>query len=200
MKSTLLRPSLLLAMVLALAGCGGKNTFDVTVYFIDDVGNAKPVEYSGLVLTNGSDSLPVPAKTQKIAFGQKIDYGTVYNVVVGQQPLHQNCVVSGATDTAGRMAAVSVGVNCTTIAHALTVKSSGLTDTATVVLTNGTTGGTLTLSVAEPTKSFGVTFGNAYGVSVLTQPTNGTICTVANGVGTMGDVDITNVEVKCAKP
>ena len=197
MKSTLLRPSLLLAMALALAGCGGKNTYDVTVYFINSVGVASPVIYPGLVLSNGGDSLPVPAGTEMIAFGQKIDYGTVYNVAITTQPAHETCAVSNATDTAGRMAAISVGVRCEINLHLLTATATGLTDTNTVVLTNGTVGGTMTLSATAPVQSFQVAFGSAYGVSVLTQPANGKICTVTNGTGTMGDVDITNVGVTC---
>lgn len=199
MKSTLLRPSLLLAMALALAGCGGKNTFDVTVYSVDLSGNAKPVDYDGLVLLNGSDRLTVPAKTTKISFSKKIDYGTVYNVTIDTMPAHEDCKVINPTDTAGRTAAVSVAIQCDIKQHALTVtlNANGLTGTNAVVLTNGTSGGTITLSPTSLSQSFPVTYGNAYGVSVLTPPADGSICTVANGTGTMLDADITNVAVTC---
>jgi hypothetical protein len=40
--------------------------------------------------------------------------------------------------------------------------------------------------------------GDAYGLSVLTQPSNpAQVCTIANGTGVMGDANRTNVVVTC---
>ncbi len=38
--------------------------------------------------------------------------------------------------------------------------------------------------------------GAPYGITVLTQPP-GLVCTVANGIGVMGEVDISNIVVTC---
>jgi hypothetical protein len=213
MKSTLLRPSLLLTMALTLAACGGTNTFPINVQLIKSSTDSTPVPlaYPGLVLTNGSDNLTVQQGTSSAVFGNRVDYGTVYNVAIPAtgQPAHETCGVVNPTDTAGRQTAINVYVVCNIQTHALTATVTGLvvdpavTGSGVLVLTNGTSGGTVTVSataasatVTPPafyTASFLVPYGNAYGVTVLTQPTNAT-CTVTNGTGTMKDDDITNID------
>ena len=76
-------------------------------------------------------------------------------------------------------------------------KVIGLT-TDGLVLTNGTTGGTI--AVVKGATVFvlpvNVSFGQSYGVTILKQPT-GQTCTVVNGVGEMGDAKVENIEVTC---
>ena len=208
MKLTLFRPAMLLALALSVAGCGGKNMFDVNVLFVDEQGAPAPPRYTGLVLTNGGDTLAVKPDATSAKFAKQIEYGTVYTVATppeAQQPLHQNCVVfSGGSDTAGRLAAINVYVKCTVDQHLVKVAVTGLTGAETVVLANGRTGlnvignkDTTTPATVLPVE-FPVFFGDAYGITVVTPPA-GSKCSVENGVGVMGDVDITNVKVACTK-
>lgn len=73
---------------------------------------------------------------------------------------------------------------------------TGLT-TSGLVLRSGT------VSVSVPANATSFTFseqastGTVYAVTVLTQPTDAT-CTVTNGSGTVGNDNITNVQVACA--
>jgi len=64
------------------------------------------------------------------------------------------------------------------------------------VLTNGNV--TFTAPNATTGFTFGVKvqFGDTYGVTVLSNPA-GLSCTVANGAGTMGDTDVSNIAVTC---
>lgn len=202
MKSTILRPATLLALALSLAGCGSKNTFDVNVNFINPARQPTPVAYDGLVLTNGSRTLSVPANTTKTKFAEQIEYGDTYNVVIASdahQPQHQTCTVDSGSDTAGRLASIDVYVTCTINVNNVAVTVKGLGANQSVGLTNGTSGvltATGTATGADVTINFPVTYGNAYGITVIRQP-DGRSCAVANGVGVMGDVPITNVVVNC---
>ncbi len=210
MKLTLLRPAMLLALALCVAGCGSKNMFDINVNFVDDQGNPALPLYTGLVLTNGSDTLAVAPGTKTTKFSRQIEYGTVYTVATPpetQQPLHQNCTVfGGGSDTAGRLATINVYVNCTVDVHNVIASVTGLTGTQSVVLANGRTGLTVTAAaVAIPVSpnapvlaTFPVTYNDAYGITVVTQPA-GSTCVVENGVGVMGDLDKTDVKVVCTK-
>ena len=73
---------------------------------------------------------------------------------------------------------------------------SGLTGSG-LALANGSD----VVSVAANATTFSftnrVTLDAAYGVTILTQPA-GQTCTVTNGSGKMGSVDITNVQVSCS--
>ena len=74
---------------------------------------------------------------------------------------------------------------------------SGLAGTGLVLGNNG--GGNLAVA-ANGSFSFAVSLatGATYSVAVLTQPSNPSqTCTVANGSGTVGDADVTNVSVAC---
>lgn len=207
MKLSLLRPALLLAAAMSAAGCGSKNMFDVNVLFVDEQGSPALPLYTGLVLTNGSDTLAVAPNSTSAKFSKQIEYGTVYNVTTppeAQQPLHQNCeVFSGGSDTAGRLASINVYVKCTVDQHLVKVAVTGLTGKETLVLANGRTGlnvigaDTTTPATVLPVE-FPVFFNDAYGITVVTPPA-GSKCAVEKGVGIMGDVDITDVKVVCTK-
>lgn len=200
MTPTFTRPAIALALVLALAGCGGKASFPVT-------GVVANLNYGGLVLTtNGMDLAVAPpagapsttSTSTSFSFPNTLAYGDVFDVSVKSSAAHQDCVVlSGGKDTAGRTAAISVFVGCTPKTAALGGTISGLTATG-LLLTNGSAGGTYE-AAAGATGFFlsPVAFGVSYGVTVVTQPT-GQFCTVsANGVGVMTDDPISNIAVTC---
>jgi len=198
MKSSLMRPALMLALALSLASCGGKAGFTVG-------GTVSGQLYPGLVLTtNGMDlavDAPVPpVTTANFSFPKQIQYGDVYDVTVKQQPLHQSCGPASsvlATDTAGRLAQINIPFTCVLNAYAIGGTVSGLTADG-LVLANGSTGGTLTLAKGTTTFTFpAVVYGVTYGVTVLTQPA-GLVCSVnAKGTGVMGDAAVTDIAVTC---
>ena len=218
MTSTFMRPAIALALALSLAACGGgKASFPIT-------GTIVGLSYPGLVLnTNGMDlTVAPPAKPSTAAnptitpfvFPNALSYGDVYNVVVADkgQPAHQTCTVgsflspanvllNGASDTAGRLAAINIGVSCSLNTKQIGGTIKDLTS-AGLVLTNGSTGGMDGTFAPAPgdttfTLPSQIPFGDTYGVAVLTQPAT-QLCTVAaNGTGVMGDDAITDIAVTC---
>lgn len=202
MTPTFIRPAIALALVLALAGCGGKASFPVTGVVLD-------LKYGGLVLaTNGMELAVAPptapavpstaSTTTSFTFPNTLAYGDVFDLTVKSSAAHQEClVVSGGKDTAGRTSGINVIVVCTPKTAALGGTISGLTGTG-LLLTNGSNGGTYAAAVGA--KDFNlapVAFGVSYGVTVVTQPI-GQFCSVsANGVGVMTDDPISNIAVTC---
>ncbi|MES3022565.1 MAG: hypothetical protein V4857_13375 [Pseudomonadota bacterium] len=224
MTLSFVRTSIAVALVAALAACGGKASFEVR-------GTVSGLAYPGLKLVNGDQSVePVPAAgsigaANEVAFvfPKSIDYGTTYDVriadkplAVGQTvaekffPLHQTCELINGADTAGRLAAIHVSVQCTINAYAVGGTVKGLTKDG-LVLINGTTGGQRVVNHVAPTApataapdvtySFAnaVTYNTTYGVSILTQPT-GQTCSFDNEAtrtGTMGDAPVLNINITC---
>jgi hypothetical protein len=210
MKSSLMRPALALALALGLAACGGKASFTIG-------GTVNALQYSGLSLASNGQTIKVEPTTVGTAsnvnftFPNRIDYGDLYDITVASQPAHQSCtVISGAKDTAGRFATINARIDCALFAPQVTGKITGLKADG-LVLANGSSGGTVTLNGVSTTAADGtvtttwpsgftfptaVTYGQTYGVTVLSQPT-GQTCTVTNGAGIMGDVNVDNVAVSC---
>lgn len=201
MTLTFMRPALALAIMLGLAGCGGTASFTIA-------GTVVGLNYDGLVLsTNGMD-LQVPAKATSFSFPNTVSYGDVYNVVAKVQPQHQTCtvgsfiapngvVLNSASDTAGRLSTINIGVQCALNTYAVGGTVSGLTGDLT--LTNGTLGGEVKVAAGATTFTFPamVPFSGSYGVSVLTQPTNQTCSVSQNGTGVMGDAAVTDIAITC---
>jgi hypothetical protein len=212
MKFSLIRPASMLAMAVALASCGGGGDDDFTVS-----GSVEGLVYPGLVLTNnGGDAINVapPAKAGdpvSFSFPKKLEYGDVYNVLVKTDPQHQTCkphrfAQMSYTDTAGRLASINVRYECTINEFAIGGKVTGLTkDNTGLVLANGSTTGTTAIVAADSNTTgaafdyrmaLKVPYGQTYGVTIVTQPT-GRFCTVENPTGTMGDADVTNININC---
>ncbi|HEU4842988.1 MAG TPA: hypothetical protein VFT05_01885 [Burkholderiaceae bacterium] len=203
MKVSTLRAAAALALALVLAACGGKATFDVSGV-ISPLG---PLTNSGLVLANGSDTLPVPANATQFTFSHRASYGDDYNVTIQAQPDHMTCQVYNGSGSAGHTSTILVTVQCTQNSYPLTGVVTGLkmatdgTTPKTVTLTNGS--GTPVTVSANSDPAFHVNFsmgnvydGSSYGVTVLNQP-DGQVCTVSNGTGVMHDKAISNVLVTC---
>lgn len=202
MKLSLMRPALVLALALGLASCGGKAGFTIA-------GEVSGLKYTGLKLSTNGMTIPVEppaaasATTVKFAFPNDIEYGEVYNVLITQQPLHQTCALDyTSTNTAGRLATINVNIACALNSASVTGSVKGLTGTG-LQLTNGSTSGVITVvpsttAGTDPTFTFSsIPYNQAFGITVLTQPT-GQVCTVsANGVGYMDDDGVQNVVVDC---
>ena len=127
-----------------------------------------------------------------------MSYGDAFAVTFKSQPSHQTCsIINGGNDTAGHTAAINVVVACRLNTIALGGTITGLTSDG-LVLTNGSTGGTVAVAAGATTFAMAaVPFGASYGVSVLTQPT-GKVCSVsANGTGVMTDTAVSDIVVTC---
>ncbi len=192
---TIVRPAALLAVTLALAACGGKAGFTIS-------GTVNGLTYDGLVLTTNGMDLAVKGGATSFSFPNSISYGDIYNVTAKAQPAHQSCTPTDprgqpATDSAGHTAGINIIVTCTTNSFTIGGSVSGLS-TEGLVLTNGTAGGTVAIVSTATTYTFlnPVTYGQSYGVTILTQPANA-VCTLANPTGVMGDAAVTNVNVTC---
>ena len=191
MKAQLIGTALLAA---ALAACGGKASFTVGGT-IGGLGN------QGLVLQNGSDTVTVAAGATSFAFPNSIDYGTDYNVTIKTQPDHMTCVVQNPSGSAGRTTVIQVVITCAQNTYSLSGVVKNLLGDG-LALVNGSSSGIISVPKAStPDTSFkitGIPVGDAYGLSVLTQPSNpAQVCTIANGTGVMGDADRANVVVTC---
>ena len=190
MKLSCLRPLAALLLTLGLAACGGKASYDVS-------GTITGLSNEGLVLANGSDTLPRPAGSTTFTFNKRIDYGTEYNITVLTQPAHMNCSVSGGSGSAGHYLSIDALVTCSQNAYKVGGTVSGLTVDG-LVLINGNTTTNIVKDSTAFTMNGSVAYGSSYGISVFTQPT-GLVCKVApgTGIGTMGEADVTTVQVTC---
>ncbi|AVR94918.1 hypothetical protein C9I28_03700 [Pseudoduganella armeniaca] len=187
-----------IALALALAGCGGKESFTVS-------GTVTGLKFSGMELTNGSDKITVqpPADSTmavNFSFPNSIDYGDEYEIGI-KNPAHQSCgpAISGALKgSAGYTQTINVAIVCSINAYQLTGTVAGLDmGDLTVINGNGSE-----FKIAKGSTSFkypdAIKSQTSYGLVVLTQPSGGK-CSIANGTGTMGDADVTNIAITCAK-
>jgi hypothetical protein len=196
MQFNSMRRALALALALSLAACGGgKATFPVG-------GTVQKLKYTGLVLTtNGMDVAVNPAGTSgadvTYTFPKSLEYGTIYDITVKSNPLHQQCSVVNGKDSAGRFAVIDVIVGCIDNAYSIGGTISGLTADG-LVLANGSTA--TPAAIAKDATSYvfpeAIVYGVSFGVTVLQQPT-GLFCTVANGAGVMGDAKVDNINIAC---
>jgi hypothetical protein len=165
MKLSILRTCLVGLAAIALASCGGTQSFEVTGVVVGH-------KYGTLQLTDGSGSEPLnlnPVIKQGVPtgepytfkFAKQIEYGQRYFVAIVplSMPPHQSCTVSGGTEntalglstagTAGQFASVSIGVQCEDLlvtlggrikvvdANGATLASATAKDLKDMIITNG---------------------------------------------------------------
>jgi hypothetical protein len=193
MKSLTLRSSVALACALSLAGCGGGDGNLVLGGYVYGLTR------DGLVLqNNGGPDLPVPANATSFQFQELLHSDEEFNVTLKAWPKSAKCEVGNGKGKTGGFSVTTVTVTCTTFTHALKGQITGLGDATGLALVNGSD----RVDVAAGKEDFTmvqVADGSPYGVTILAQPA-GRTCTVLNGVGTMGEVDVTNIQVKCVTP
>ena len=182
--------ALAIAASVGLAACGGGSTFTLG-------GAVAGLSADGLVLANGADTVAIPAGATSYNFPHSVSYGTTYNVTVKTPPPHLTCGVNPAyaTGTAGTNLTNNIDVACGRTPHTLGGTISGLT-VAGLILNNGSDVVAPAANATSFVFSLNVSDGSAYGVTINTQPP-GLTCSVANGVGTMGEADLKNVTVTC---
>lgn len=194
MKSSYLRAGAALACALTLSACGGSDgNMLISGQF---AGVTKP----GLILTNngGADLVVTPTNTGtgQFYFPDLADTDDKYDVKVKGTNIPSNVTECTVTNGTGRVVydVTNIYVVCKIRQQDLKGTITGLTG-ANLVLVNGSD----KVAVPAGATSFSMAKINQdapYGITVLTQPDNQT-CTVANGSGTMGATDVTNVAVTC---
>jgi len=124
--------------------------------------------------------------------------GATYSISVLTQPAGQTCTVASGSGTIGMANVNNVNVSCATNTYTVGGTLSGLGSGLTVVLRNSSTNENLSRS-ANGSFSFATAqaSGATYSVSVLTQPL-GQTCSVTNGGGTVGSVNVITIDVACA--
>ncbi len=178
-------------------GGGGGATYTVG-------GTVTGLTGSGLILrNNGGGDLAVPV-SGTFMFATKVANGAAYDVTVYTQPASpaQTCVITNGSGTMGSSNVTNVAVACTNTAYSVSGSVTGFSGPQLALsdLTlQSNLGGIHAFIDGRPSFAFGgFASGAAYAVTVGTQPSiAGWTCVVANGSGTMGSSNVTNVEVNC---
>lgn len=153
---------------------------------------------SGLVLTlNGSIILTVPAGATSYTFPARPN--GPYGVAVTTQPVNQTCQLGGtANGTIASANVTNVAVTCTVNAYLVKGTIAGLVGGGLNILLNGGSRQVVPPGATSFTFAGRVNSGAAYTVTVANQPNTPTqACSVANGTGTMGSGDVTDVAITC---
>jgi uncharacterized repeat protein (TIGR03803 family) len=150
---------------------------------------------SGLVLTNGTDTLSVPPRTGHFTMPTLIPTGATYSIAVQTQPQGLTCTVSDGSGTMGSADVTSVQIQCAAGVYTVGGSVSGLT-AAGLVLANGSD----TLSVLAGAATFTMSQAEApnstYDITVQAHPV-AVHCQVADGSGIVGNADVSSVGVSC---
>lgn len=152
-----------------------------------------------LVLRNNGVDDRTLTSNGTFAFATPVNSGDNYVVTVRTQPgtPSQTCTVTNGTGTVVASNITSVNVTCVTNQFTIRGTVSGLAGNGLVLQNNNTNNRAITGNGPFAFTAM-VTSGNAYAVTVLTNPSGlSQTCTVANGSGVVGGADVTNVLVTC---
>jgi len=154
---------------------------------------------SGLVLAlNGDETLPIDADGRFTFIATALS-GDVYAVTIDTQPSQptQDCVVVNDSGTVGNSDVANVIVHCgAATTHSVGGALGGLAPGASItLLVNGSNALTL---AANGSFAFAPRFapGDGYLAQIAAQP-DGQHCTLDHGQGTVGNVDVTTLNVDC---
>lgn len=150
---------------------------------------------AGLVLANGSDTLPVSVNATTFTLPTAVAFGANYAVTVITQPTNMTCTVSNDSGTMPASAVTDVSIACSTTAYMLGGTISGLTAGG-LILANGADRLSVAANAAIFSMPAGVAIASAYNLTIAAQPA-GMACSVTNGSGTMPAADVTNVQIAC---
>lgn len=200
MKNQFLRTSLALACAIGLVACGGEDANLLLRVGISGVNK------EGLTIrNNGGAALAVPANSTIFDFPDLIPADSDYNVEVVTSPSNAVCSVSNGKGKTGQFSPNNIAVVCVINMYNVKGTVTGLKTDGLIVI-NGServsipanaTSFTLTKYGTDGKPTSGqVGDGYPYGLAIFQQPTGAT-CTLANGTGTMGAADVTNVAITC---
>ncbi len=151
---------------------------------------------AGLVLANGTDTLPVPPSAGSFTFPGRVAYGSPYQVTVQSAPAGMQCAVSDGVGMMPPAAVTTVAVTCSQNTFAVGGSVSGLS-AAGLVLTDGRDPFSIPLGATTFALPMALPDGARYAISVQTQP-SGLSCAVTDGSGTVRDGPVTGILVICA--
>jgi hypothetical protein len=150
---------------------------------------------TGLVLSNGTDQLPVSSGASSFTMPTKVAFSSSYSVMVATQPTGLTCTVSSGSGTMPANNVTNVAVVCSAQAYPLGGSITGLTASG-LVLANGSNQVSVPANATTFTMA-SVAYGSNYVVTVAAQPT-GLTCSVSSGTGQMGAAAVNNVVVTCS--
>lgn len=157
-------------------------------------GSVSGLNATGLVLKLNATSLIVANGATSFRFATALVSNSTYTVTVGIQPVGLNCTVSNGVGTVSGASITNINIVCNKV-YTISGSVTGLASSSFVLKLN-----TSTLIIPNGATTFkfstGLSTGSPYAVTVGTQPT-GQTCTVANGTGTIGSANITNVIITC---
>lgn len=196
------------AQTCSVANATGNANANVTNVVVNCVSNTATVggSVSGLsgsglsLLLNGAAPLAVASGATSFTFPGPLAPGSSYTVAIGAHPAGQTCTLANATGTTPPSGNVTtVAVTCTTNApNSWTVGGTitGLSQAGLVLKLNGTT--LLAVPAGATTFTFpALPAGSPYAVNIGTTAANQVCNVTANGAGTVGSANVTNVAVTC---
>lgn len=150
----------------------------------------------GLVLANGSSFLSVNPGATSFTL-PVVAYSSGYTVSVLTQPEGLACSVSNGSGMMPAAPVTNVAMSCTNQPFSVSGAIAGLGNAPGLVLTDGTDSLTVSAGATAFVMPAKVAFGSNYAVQVQSSPA-GLTCSVANGSGTMGAANVTQVTVTCS--
>src|SRR5579871_4272047 len=152
--------------------------------------------HSGLVLTNGSDTLSVDPKATSFTMPTGLLSGDQYAVQVSNSPSGLICSTANAAGTAGASNVTNIAVTCSTTGYTVGGTISNLTGSG---LKLGNSSDTLTVTTGSSNFTMRdlVATTGTYNITVL-QSAAGENCSVTQGTGTMGTSAVTTVSIACS--
>lgn len=198
-----LRALLILLPALLLNACGGGGTSGTT----NPTSSGYRITGSVSGLTSGQsltlydklngDSLAV-SNNGTFAFGTSMATGANYAVTISQQPTGQQCFVTDGLGIVGTGDVTSIVVSCTTpYTIGGTVTWASGTAAAFTLIDNSSDRLSVPSTATKFIFSKPLSSGQSYNVAVAAQP-GGAVCQVANGSGTVGSSNVSNVNVTCS--
>jgi hypothetical protein len=174
------------------------NVTDVSITCSDEAyslgGTVAGLTTNGLVLSDGGNTLSVPANASNFTMPAPVAHGSNYTVSVLNQPKGLTCTIGRGTGTMTGSAVTNVSVTCASTAYTLGGSISGLR-TSGLELTDGADDLSVSANAAQFSMPNALAYGSDYAVTIKAQPRSGT-CQVSHGTGTVS-ADIATVQITC---
>jgi hypothetical protein len=160
-------------------------------------GSISGLTATGLVLRLNATSLIVANGATTFKFASALTNGATYTVSVGIQPVGLTCSVNSGSGVISGANITNVAVNCGST-YSVGGSISGLTASGLILKLNGGANKIIPTNATGYVFSTGLTSGTAYSVSIQAQPT-GYNCVFLNpNNGTIGNANVTNVNISCS--
>lgn len=151
---------------------------------------------SGLVLANGSDSLPVSPGATSFTLPAAVPFGSPYAVTVQTQPAGETCTVANAAGSMPAASVTNVTVSCSTNTYRIGGTISGLTASGLTLLDNGTDATNIPADAVQFSMTTAVAYGGSYDITIA-KPPAGEVCSIGGAAGGPVAGNVTSVTVTC---